>query len=98
LATRTASRSSSAGITLRTGPTISSRAIVAPLSTLPNTVGSTDQPRSRWAGRCGGERRAFPHALVDVPQHPVALAFGGQRPHLDLGVERVADTDLRERR
>ena len=40
LAMRTASRSSSAGITLSTGPKISSRAIVEALSTLANTVGS----------------------------------------------------------
>ena len=47
----TASRSSSAGMTLSTGPKISSRAIDEELSTLPKTVGSTNQPLSRWAGR-----------------------------------------------
>jgi hypothetical protein len=40
-AIRTASRSSSAAITLSTGPKISSLPIVELLSTLPKTVGST---------------------------------------------------------
>ena len=41
LAIRTASASSSAGMTDSTGPKISSWAIVEWLSTLPKTVGST---------------------------------------------------------
>jgi len=48
---RTASSSSSAAITDSTGPKISSCAITDLLSTLPNTVGSTYQPRSRSLGR-----------------------------------------------
>ena len=40
LAISTACSSSRAGMTLRTGPKISSWAIVAELSTLPKTVGS----------------------------------------------------------
>ena len=51
LAMRTASCSSAAGITLSTGPKISSWAMVDELSTLPNTVGSMNQPRSRCFGR-----------------------------------------------
>src|ERR1700735_1224769 len=51
LAIRTASSSSAAGITDSTGPKISSWAMTELLSTLPNTVGSMYQPRSRSFGR-----------------------------------------------
>ncbi len=51
LAMAMASCSFCAGITLSTGPKISSWAIVEELSTLPKTVGSTNQPRSRCFGR-----------------------------------------------
>ena len=75
---RTASCSSSAGMTLSTGPKISSRAIVEWLSTLPNTVGSTKQPAVEVlrAAAAGGERRALGDALGDVALDPVALAVG----------------------
>ena len=51
LAMATASPSSRAGMTLSTGPKISSRAMVEEFSTLEKTVGSTNQPFSRCAGR-----------------------------------------------
>jgi hypothetical protein len=47
---RTASSSSSKGITTSTGPKISSRAIVMELSTSTNSVGSTNQPVGWSAG------------------------------------------------
>lgn len=55
------------GMTVRTGPKISSRAMVAPLSTLPKTVGSTNQPLSRW------ERRPPPVASVAPSSLPLAM-------------------------
>src|ERR1700758_2178709 len=104
LAIRTASSSSAAGMTDSTGPKISSWAITEEVSTLPNTVGSTYQPRARSLGRpppgpraAGGERRAVGDALGDVALDPVPLALRGQRPHLRLGAERVADAHLAER-
>jgi len=51
LAIVTMASSSEAGMTPRTGPKISSWAMVEALSTRANTVGSTNQPRSRWLGR-----------------------------------------------
>ena len=99
LAIRTASSSSAAGMTDSTGPKISSWAMTEELSTLPNTVGSTYQPRSRSlrAAAAGGEGRAVGDALGDVALDPVPLPLGGQRPHLGLRAERVADPHLAER-
>ena len=42
--------SSPSGMMTSTGPKISSRAMVMPLSTSPNSVGSTKKPFGRWAG------------------------------------------------
>src|SRR5580692_8526865 len=61
LAIRTASSSSAAGITDSTGPKISSWAMTDWLSTLPNTVGSMYQPRSRSFGRPPPLGRQRPH-------------------------------------
>ena len=63
LAIRTASSSSAAGITDSTGPKISSWAMTEELSTLPNTVGSTYQPRSRSLGRPPPVARVAPSAM-----------------------------------
>jgi hypothetical protein len=68
-----ASCSSSAGITERTGPKISSCAITEWLSTLPNTVGSTNQPRSRCLGRPPPVASVKPSAMLisDALRSPV---------------------------
>ena len=65
---------------------------------MPNTVGSTYQPRSRCCGpaAAGGEGRTLLDAFGDVAQHPVALALGDQRAHVRGRVERIAHPDLRE--
>ena len=60
---RTASSSSSKGITASTGPKISSWAIVESGSTSTNTVGSTKKPLSRWAGRPPPSATFAPSAL-----------------------------------
>ena len=62
LAIRIASCSLSAGITESTGPKISSCAITELLSTFPNTVGSTYQPRTRSLGRPPPVARVKPSA------------------------------------
>jgi hypothetical protein len=62
LAIRTASSSSSAGMTDSSGPKISSCAMTERLSTLPKTVGSTYQPRSRSFGRPPPVARVAPSA------------------------------------
>jgi hypothetical protein len=63
LAMRTASASSSAAITESTGPKISSCAMTDLLSTLPNTVGSMYQPRSRSFGRPPPVARVAPSSM-----------------------------------
>src|SRR5437667_70072 len=63
LAMRTASSSSSNGMTTRTGPKISSWAIVIELSTSTNIVGSTYQPFGRSAGRPPPRASVAPSAL-----------------------------------
>src|SRR5215468_10099530 len=81
---RTASCSSDAGITLSTGPKISSCAIVDALSTLPNTVGSMNQPRSRCAGR-------FPPAASVAPSATPFAMYPSTRSRDDDAGERRAD-------
>src|SRR6202035_6132545 len=52
---------------------------------------------ARGPAAAGGEGRAVGDALGDVALAPVALPLGGQRAHLALGAERVADAHLAER-
>ena len=42
----------------------------------------------------GGERRAFVDTLGDVALDAITLAFGDERAHLRLLLERVADSHL----
>src|SRR3954463_9239742 len=95
---RTASCSSFAGITLRTGPKISSCAIVDELSTLPNTVGSTNQPRSRCFGRPPPAARGAPPSTPCwvEPSHAVRRRAPVDAL-LDVALDAVALTAHRER-
>src|SRR6202046_3314654 len=79
----TASCSFCAGITLSTGPKISSCAMVEELSTLPKTVGSMNQPRSRCLGR--------PPPVGDQGAH-VGLGVEGVAD-LDLGEDAGQGVD-----
>ena len=77
LAMRTASSSSSNGIITSTGPKISSWAMVIELSTSAKIVGSTNQPLGRCVGDAAAahEPGALRLALLDVAEHPLALAL-----------------------
>ena len=72
LAIRTASSSSSKGITTSTGPKISSRAMVIGLSTSVNSVGSTNQPAGLVGGAATAEcqRGALLDPALDVAEDP----------------------------
>src|SRR6478672_7964061 len=72
----------SARITARTGPKISSRAIVMSLRTSVKIVGSTQKPRSK-----GGP------AGLDVAQDPHLCLSRDDRAEIRGGVERVPDRD-----
>ena len=86
-----------AGITLSTGPKISSCAMAEELSTLPKTVGSMNQPRSRSsASPARGQRGARRDPLGDAALDTIALAFGDEGSHLRLRVEWIAHSYLRE--
>ncbi len=90
---RTASSTSSYGITDSTGPKISSWAIRIRLSTSAKTVGRTYQPgRGPSGGRAADDDAgALVLAERDVLLDPLLLALGDQRADLGGGVGGVAD-------
>ena len=98
LAILTASCSSSAGMTLRTGPKISSWAMVERVVDVAEH-GRLDVPAALevlGAPATGGERRALVDPLGDVALDAVALTFRRERTHLRRRLERVADLHLGE--
>ena len=87
---RTASSLSVYGMIVRTGPKISSRAMVWELSTSAKTVGSTNHPASGPpAVRRPDEAGALSLALRDVALDPVSMPRAHQRTHLGRFVEGV---------
>ena len=62
--------------------------------------GGLDEPAAAEAARPGaarGQRRSLLDSLGDVALDPVALTLHGQGAHAALGIEGVADADVRER-
>ena len=96
LAIRTASSSSSKGITTNTGPKMSSRAIVMALSTSVNSVGSTYHPLRLVSGATPTEcqRRSLLNPALDVAEDARALLLGDERAHHHVGSLRVSVGDL----
>ncbi len=86
-------------MTLRTGPKISSWAIVGGVLDV-GEDGRLDEPALVEVGgapAAGGQRRPLGHTLGHVPEHPVALAARREGAHLRFRVELVPDLDLGER-
>ena len=97
---RTASATSSYGITDSTGPKISSWAIRIRLSTPAKTVGRTYQPLVEPVGHpetAGQQLGALLLAEGDVLLDALLLALRDHRADLGRGVHRVADLHPRDR-
>ena len=99
MASRMASSSSLNGMTATTGPKTSSRAIRIRLSTWPKTVGSMNRP-SVQAGiartvPAGEQLGTFVGGDLDVALHLLQLRIEGDRAHLGVVGERIAQPDAR---
>ena len=93
-AMRIASFSSSNGITVTTGPKISSCATSIAFSTFASTVGVVERALAVGELAAGDDLRAFRDAALDEAVHAVAVRGRDERADLRLGVERVADAQL----